>query len=529
MNESWSVWHGAKQLLRMHWQIIVAFTLIGGLAGAGIALRNPVTYTARAELVTGNYSLPVEVASQPAIAKAGALGLELPAETQARIIASPTVVDVAAQALRLDERDSFALRSSVKATATTDNSFAVSAVGSTPQEASENVNAVAAAFLQYRADIGRADMSILAERAHTAAKDALASAASLADPLASAQASNAGFAASILTKKEGFEHAAISAESTAAALDDAVKNFNGGGSVLRPGSSATVDASPSMLMFILLGLAVGLLGGVALAVGRRQISDRIMDRRDIVRATGLTEIFELGGQQRSGAGELVFRSVQKSSTMLGMSSEQVAVRPLTPTTLGAAVLLDLAAGGHASLGSVAVAALSKETGADIAHLLGTRESYTPLCALSGRELASVNSDIGCEASAVFGTTPSPTGTYDLLLLATGPHLEAGGTHNGLPAGFSGPTVLMVHLGKDRVQNLERAVAELNAANLPVVAILVADQAKGGGRQHRSGTRAGALKARKAGTERTGSSRALRSEMPTAETDPKLPTTAGTKS
>ncbi|XTR51866.1 hypothetical protein ACOM2C_18190 [Pseudarthrobacter sp. So.54] len=191
MNESWSVWHGAKQLLRMHWHIIVAFTLIGGLAGAGIALRNPVTYTARAELVTGNYSLPVEVASQPAIAKAGALGLELPAETQARIIASPTIVDVAAQALRLDERGSSSLRSSVKATATTDNSFAVSAVGSTPQEASENVNAVAAAFLQYRADIGRADMSILAERAHAAAKDALASAASLADPLASAQASNA--------------------------------------------------------------------------------------------------------------------------------------------------------------------------------------------------------------------------------------------------------------------------------------------------------------------------------------------------
>ena len=86
-------------------------------------------------------------------------------------------MDVAAQALRLDDREAAALRSSVKASATTDNSFAVFAGGSTPAEAAENVNAVAAAFLQYRADIGRADMNLLAERAHAAAKDSLASAA----------------------------------------------------------------------------------------------------------------------------------------------------------------------------------------------------------------------------------------------------------------------------------------------------------------------------------------------------------------
>ncbi|WP_090956188.1 hypothetical protein [Arthrobacter sp. ov118] len=508
----------------MYWPVIISLMLVGGLVGVGLALRNPTTYTARAELITGNYSLPAEMASQPAIAKSGALGLELPAETQARILASPVVVDVAAQALRLDDRESAALRSSVKASATTDNSLAVFAGGSTPAKAAENVNAVAAAFLQYRADIGRADMNLLAERAHAAAKDSLASAAKLEAPLAKAQGNNAGYAASILAKREEFEHAASAAQSIAAALDDAVKNFNGGGSVVRPGSPTDVDGSPSMLMFIVLGLGVGLLGGVAFAVIRRQVSDRIMDRRDIMRATGLTEIFELGGRG-SGAGELLLRSVQKSSTELGISSEQVAVRPLTPTSVDAAGLLGLAAGGHASLGSVAVVALRKETGADIAHQLGMSPSQTPLSALSGRELASVNSEIGCEASAVFGTTPTPTGTYDLLLLATGPHFEVGGIHNSLPAGFSGPTVLVVQPRKDRVQKLEQAVDELNAANLPVVAILIADQATGRGR---FGRPAGS-NARRASLERTGATRALRSEVQNAEADPKLRTTAGTKS
>ena len=128
---------------------------------------------------------------------------------------------------------------------------------------------------------------------------------------------------------------------------------------------------------------------------------------------------------------------------LGISSAQIAVRPLTPTSHGAAGLLGLAAGGHASLGSVAVVALRRETGAEIAHQLGTGRGHTPLSALTGHELASVNSEIGCEASAVFGTTPTPTGTYDLLLLATGPHFGAGGIHDSLPAGFSGPTVLVV--------------------------------------------------------------------------------------
>jgi capsular polysaccharide biosynthesis protein len=525
MNESWSVWHGAKQVIRIHWPAIFALMLVGGLVGAGFALRNPVTYTARAELVTGNYSLPVEVASQPAIAKAGALGLELPAETQARIIASPTIVDVAVQALRLDDREASALLGSVKATATTDNSFAISAAGLTPEQASANVNAVAAAFLQYRADIGRADMNVLAERAHAAAKDSLASAASLAGPLASAQATNPGYAAGILAKREELEHAASSAESTAAALDDAVKNFNGGGSVVRPASAGAVDESPSTIMFILLGLAVGLMGGVAFAVIRRQVSDRIMDRRDIMRASGLSEIFELGGQRDGhGSVQMLLRSVENSSARLGISSGQIAVRPLTHSNDGAAGLLGLAAGGHASLGSVAVVALRREIGADIARQLGTGRESAPLSALTGHELATVNSEIGCEASAVFGTAPTPTGTYDLLLLATGSHFGTGGSQDSLPAGFSGPTVLVVHARKDRVQDLEQAVGELNAANFPVVAVLLVDQAKNKTRKRLG--RSERLKPGNSRTEGTSTSPAVRSGMPNVEA---ARTTAGTKS
>ncbi|NUU31990.1 hypothetical protein [Arthrobacter sp. C9C5] len=529
MNESWSVWHGAKQIITVYWPVVISFMVVGGLAGGGVAAQNPTKYTARAELITGNYSLPAEVASQPAIAKSGGLGLELPAETQARILASPVVVDMAAQARRLDERGSAVLRSSVRASATTDNSFSISADASTPEEAAANVNAVAAAFLQYRADIGRTDMNVLAERAHTAAKDSLASAAALAGPLAAARTSNPGAAASILAKREELEHEASQAQSTAAALDDAVENFNGGGSVVRPATAVAVQESPSMLMFLLGGLAVGLLAGVVFAVVRRQVTDRIMDRRDIMRATGLTEIFDFSGQRNgAGAGQLLLRSVERSSAMLGISSEQIAVRPLTSAALGATGLLGLAAGGHAGLGSVAAVALRPQDGTEIALQLANAGAATPLGALSGRRLASVNSEIGCEAAAVFGSTPTPTGTYDLLLLATGPHFGDDGSHSNLPAGFSGPMVLVVHLRKDRVHRLEQAMDELNAANLPVVAILMADRSKVAAGRHRFG-RARSSKIRHRIPERTGVARVSRPEPQNSEVEYTAPRAAGTKS
>ena len=484
MTDSWSVWHEAKQLLRMHWRVIVSVMILGGLVGAGFALRNPVNYTARAELVTGNYSLPEEVAVQPAIDKAGALGLELPAETQARIVASPKIVDVAADALHLDEAGRIGLLSNVKASATTDNSLSISVKGATPEAAAASVNAVATAYLQYRADIGRAEMNALAQRAHTAATDSLDSAAALDEPLRTAQASNAGYAASILAKREELERAARAAESIAAALDVAVQSFNGGGALVRPGTPEDVDESLSPPMFVILGLVVGLLAGLAFTVIRRQISDRIMDRRDISRATGLAEIFELDGKRDIAAvGQLLLRSVAQSSSQLGVPYEQVAVRPLTPSRFGAAGLLALAAGGQGDLKSVAVVALPEDTGAEMSRLMGNRTS-APLNALTGQDLASVNNEIGCTAAAAFGTTPAPGGTYDLLLLATGPHFDAAGRHNTLPAGFSGPTVLVVHRKRDRVQDLEQALDELNAANLPVVAILFAEAEKGStGKRH----------------------------------------------
>lgn len=490
MTDSWSVWHEAKQLLRMHWRVIVSVMILGGLVGAGFALRNPVNYTARAELVTGNYSLPEEVAVQPAIDKAGVLGLELPAETQARIVASPTIVDVAAEALHLDEQGRAALQANVKASATTDNSLAITVAEVSPEAAAASVNAVATAYLQYRADIGRAEMNALAQRAHTAAKDSLESAAALDEPLKTAQASNAGYAASILAKREELERAARIAESTAAALDGAVENFNGGGALVRPGTPEDVDKSLSMPMFVILGLVLGLLAGLAFTLVRRQISDRIMDRRDISRATGLTEIFELDGKRDIAAvGQLLLRSVMQSSSRLGLPCEQIAVRSLTPSRLGAAGLLGLAAGGHSDVNSVAVVALPEDAGADMSRLLGHRAS-TRLNALTGHELAIVNNGLGCTASAAFGTTPAPGGTYDLLLLATGPHFDTAERQSNMPAGFSGPTVLVVHRKRDRVQDLEQAVDELNAANLPVVAVLFAEDEKGPKGARRPGRVAG---------------------------------------
>ena len=438
------------------------------------------------------------------------------------------MVDVAAQALHLDDRESAALRSSVKASATTDNSLAVFAGGSTPAEAAENVNAVAAAFLQYRADIGRADMNLLAERAHAAAKETLASAVKLEAPLAKAQGSKCG-----LRRRYPGQTGRIRARGECRAVE------RGGTSMTQSRTSTAavpggfgrryppdVDGSPRRRCSSSWGSLWACWAAWPLPslVVKSATGSWTGGTSSEPRAS--TDPVELGGERDNGAGELLLRSVQK---LEHGSSEFPPSRWLSGADAhqsGAAGLLGLAAGGHASLGPVAVVALRKETGADIAHQLGMSHSHTPLSALSGRELANVNSEIGCEASAVFGTTPTPTGTYDLLLQAPGPHFEVGGFHDSLPAGFAGPTVLVVQPRKDRVQNLEQAVDELNAANLRSSGNPHCRPGQGRGRFGR----AEGSHAREAGSERTGATRALRSEMQNAEADPQaLRTTAGTKS
>src|SRR3954447_21303085 len=87
------------------WPVILAATIVAALAALGISISQSVRFTATAELVVGSYSLPADINVKAALDKTGPLGLDLPGETQARVVVSPLIIDKASSALGLQDAD----------------------------------------------------------------------------------------------------------------------------------------------------------------------------------------------------------------------------------------------------------------------------------------------------------------------------------------------------------------------------------------------------------------------------------------
>lgn len=228
-----------KDVWVKYWKSMVACAILGAIiAGIWVQIR-PGSYTARAELVTGTYALGPEVQSVSAIAEAGPLGLELPANSQAQLIDSPATAQHAAKALGDDGAQAVqTLVENSTAAALTDNTFAIESTAPSAEQAVERANAMAKGYLALRAERGRAEFAQL-------------------------------------SAQTGLN------EDTAKDLKAMSKSFDGGGQVYRPATTDQTDGPVNPTVIILIGGLVGALIGFILALVRRVFTRRVRTDRDL--------------------------------------------------------------------------------------------------------------------------------------------------------------------------------------------------------------------------------------------------------
>lgn len=485
MNNGWSIWYAATQILKEQWKVLVIAVFLGALAGGMMALRQPTAYTARSEIVTGTYSLPVNIGTQSVVDKAGPLGLELPAETQSRIIASPAISALAAEALQLSPTDEASLAASVQASPTTGNSFAISAAGSTAAQAAANANAVANAYLKYRADVGTSELTRLAQQAKGQASASTAAAKAMEKSIASALDKNPNYASTLLTRQQQLEEAADTAADASNSLTAMSLNFTGGGSVLRPASASTASESTGLLIWVGIGLLAGAAVGISIAALRRQVSDRIMDRQDVVRAAGIPNVFAgPSAGLAGGQGLLILRSLDKTCAENELSTDQVLLLPLSagPGRILGALMIAKAEADQGR--SVAIASLAESVSGELVSALvlnGTQSLKIREMTVDGKAL--ITKQIHVRPNVVVGTVPEDQ-TYGLVLLAASPHTGLEPDEAALPKGYRGAVVLVVQAGEDRAHELDNAVKELRAANHVVAAVVLMPKTGRMSKQHR---------------------------------------------
>jgi uncharacterized protein involved in exopolysaccharide biosynthesis len=87
--------------LRHHRSQILAVMALAVLAALVVSFAQPKRYTASSELLLGSAVPDVALPDPRTSSRAGPLGLDLPAESQARVVASPLIAARVARSLRL--------------------------------------------------------------------------------------------------------------------------------------------------------------------------------------------------------------------------------------------------------------------------------------------------------------------------------------------------------------------------------------------------------------------------------------------
>jgi len=456
MLESYAPLESLQQLLRTYWRLIVVLAVCGGLGAGAFLLQAPSAYRATAEIVTGTYSLPAEVGTEPAVDKAGPLGLELPAETQARIISSPVVASIAAETLGLGATEAADLLHEISAQPTTDNTFSVRVEGSTPDAAAERANAVASAYLQYRQNTGRRELESLANQANQIANENLEAARALDAPIeAQMKEGNTAYASVMLTRRQELERSAAAASSSAAAFGSASKSFDGGGSVLRPASSRTVTNQLPFFNFIAFGTLAGAGFGVFVAAARRQFGNVRVNREGLARE--FPEIFATDSKAGPLDAGLLMRSVERSAAAQGVDTCNVIVRPLSSSRGMASIILALAS-HFAALGKGCV--ISTGDGGLWDELSALRHTASP-------ELSWQNGirSRGRTGGSVIVDAESHAPVLRIFVLPSRGNAESAGWE--LPAGIDGAAILLL-CESDRIRAFRSAVQEHSAAGFPVL-------------------------------------------------------------
>jgi Mrp family chromosome partitioning ATPase/capsular polysaccharide biosynthesis protein len=277
------------RVLRRHRAQILAAIMLAVLAALVISFAQPKRYTAESQLLLGPAVPDAVLPDARGSSDLGPLGLDVPSETQARVVTSPLVASRVVRSLRLspDQETLKELTKSVQAKAVAENLLLITTNAPTRLEAAALANGFAGEYLAYRRELANEALGTLARdyqrRAHAFAREA----DRLGPQIQQATARGDQPEAARLTSQRSAlldQSNQLARQSQALGSDEAAGL--GVGEVIAAASPPTQASSPRPLRNVLIAIVLGVALGVSIALLREHTNDRIQTRDDSARVTG---------------------------------------------------------------------------------------------------------------------------------------------------------------------------------------------------------------------------------------------------
>ncbi|TWD83299.1 subunit length determinant protein [Kribbella amoyensis] len=507
------VWRDTAQSLLRHKWLILGCVLLGLVGASFFSLSQTERWTASSQVVIGPAVPPALVGKLPTgTDKTGPLGMDLPAETQARVMASPTLLREVAKSLELPTTDESVqeLAAVTRVKAVTDNAYLVTIDGPTASEAARRANAISRIYLAQRTNEAKVLLTTLATQATDRSKTANAQSRSLVSQIGEAVArGDSQTAAALRDQRVGLATEARQAADEASAMRKALTGVGSSSQLVTPATAETATSSPKVARDITVGGILGLVLGFGLALVSTHLSPFVLTRDQAAKAASAPVITASIGRRRFWRRAAPQLPPSELTALGTEASGALARRELNPRgigTGGAGALLVVSASPTPNSAGIALAMAEasardgRETLLVLADLHGTpvlshvtdHEGLTDLVAEPAGTRA-VRARKLFRPGTVADLYVLPPGlTFDDSALAVGPSLVPGIIAD-LPPGYSvvihGPasvgrhgitplaaavdaSVLVVQVGHDKDTDVSRLTAALAFAGAPVLGVVL---------------------------------------------------------
>jgi capsular polysaccharide biosynthesis protein/Mrp family chromosome partitioning ATPase len=305
------------RVLRRHRAVVLTAVAMMVLIALIVSFAQPKRYTAVTELVIGPVIPQVALPDARGDSKTGPLGLDLPAETQARIVASPMIAARVARGLKLpaDPAHAAELAKAVKVKAVTDNILLITADAPSARQAAARANAFASNYILYRREAATRQLLGLAAAYRRQAKDVQLEVDSLTGQLKRVDSSSAEAQRLTVQRNAALNDQRALLSQAEAATQTVVSNLDGG-QITASAAPPAEASSPNAIRNVLVGLLLGGVIGISLALFREHVNDRISTRDDAARASNAPVLGTIPRQRRfrQPEGELVTIRAPESPT-----------------------------------------------------------------------------------------------------------------------------------------------------------------------------------------------------------------------
>jgi Mrp family chromosome partitioning ATPase/capsular polysaccharide biosynthesis protein len=260
VNEETFALRDVLRVLRHHRWAIVATVTVAVLAALVVSFAQPRHYTAETQLVVGPTIPDAALPGAMSGGDTGPLGLDLPAETQARVLASPMMtvrvarsigrVPTPAQAQELSRR--------VQAKAVTDNLLLITVQAPSAREAAAMANRYASEYLEFRREAATKALRALPEDVQRGTD---------------------------LAAWQGSDYR--------------------GGHIIAPASPGAASSSPNRLRNVVIAIVLGGAAGVSMALFREHVDDHVRTRDQAARAANAPVLAALPRRRRRTQSRLI--------------------------------------------------------------------------------------------------------------------------------------------------------------------------------------------------------------------------------